>query len=250
MHDIIYCAICAKGCRGQIPGIHLKKHGITVAQYEGIYGPSRTQSLIDKCAAGAKLGGGSQAAKNALKAISEAKKIAYNASPKKCKECSGDISYEQDYRNMFCSRSCRTANTNRAKNLSKKYTCLMCAKHLPRKGKFCNQTCQYEHKRQEWFELWVSGEREGGTEIGFSKSLRSVLLREAGNKCSQCGWGEQHSRTGLYPLHVDHINGDCTDHRYVNLRVLCPNCHSLTDNYGALNRNNKGRTVRRRERKS
>lgn len=32
------------------------------------------------------------------------------------------------------------------------------------------------------------------------------------------------------------------------LAAFFPNCHSLTETYGALNRDNKGRTVRRRER--
>jgi hypothetical protein len=33
------------------------------------------------------------------------------------------------------------------------------------------------------------------------------------------------------PLELDHINGDNTDNRIENLRVLCPNCHALTETY-------------------
>lgn len=32
-------------------------------------------------------------------------------------------------------------------------------------------------------------------------------------------------------LQIDHINGDCLDHRIENLRLLCPNCHSQTDTF-------------------
>lgn len=33
------------------------------------------------------------------------------------------------------------------------------------------------------------------------------------------------------PLELDHINGDTTDNRLENLRILCPNCHALTKTY-------------------
>lgn len=48
--------------------------------------------------------------------------------------------------------------------------------------------------------------------------------------CRKCGqdpvWWEQKLN-----LQIDHINGDPLDNRIDNLRFLCPNCHSQTDNY-------------------
>ena len=33
------------------------------------------------------------------------------------------------------------------------------------------------------------------------------------------------------PLEIHHKNGDNTDNRLINLQLLCPNCHALTNNY-------------------
>ncbi len=43
-------------------------------------------------------------------------------------------------------------------------------------------------------------------------------------------------------LELHHVNGDGQDNRLENLMLLCPNCHSQTDTWGARN---KGRSVTR-----
>jgi len=48
--------------------------------------------------------------------------------------------------------------------------------------------------------------------------------------CERCGWAKQ-TKEGYLPLELDHINGDRHDNRLENLRILCPNCHSLTANH-------------------
>jgi len=78
-----------------------------------------------------------------------------------------------------------------------------------------------------------------------STGLRKRLFR-AGLKqpeCELCGWCER-APDGRIPVELDHINGDRFDNRLENLRILCPNCHSLQPTHRGLNK----KTVRRKER--
>ena len=59
------------------------------------------------------------------------------------------------------------------------------------------------------------------------------------NKCQSCGWGETNIYSNTIPLEVHHIDGDCTNNKFENLQLLCPNCHSLTKTNGNLNKNSK-----------
>jgi len=52
--------------------------------------------------------------------------------------------------------------------------------------------------------------------------------------CEECGIGDRWQGKTL-ELELDHINGDSADHRWENLRVVCPNCHSQTSTYRAKN---------------
>lgn len=56
--------------------------------------------------------------------------------------------------------------------------------------------------------------------------------------CEECGLTEWRGKPIQFHLH--HKNGVYTDNRLENLEILCPLCHSQTDNYGVKNRG-KGR---------
>ncbi len=57
--------------------------------------------------------------------------------------------------------------------------------------------------------------------------------------CELCGWASR-SEDGRIPLELDHKNGDRNDNRLTNLRILCPNCHSLQPTH-------RGRNIRSRK---
>jgi hypothetical protein len=57
--------------------------------------------------------------------------------------------------------------------------------------------------------------------------------------CERCGVGDTWMGEPLV-LHLEHINGKSDDHRFNNLRILCPNCHSQTETYTGRNVARKG----------
>lgn len=64
------------------------------------------------------------------------------------------------------------------------------------------------------------------------KRLFAVGLKP--RHCELCGWA-QSTQDGYLPLELDHINGNRYDNRLINLRVLCPNCHSLQPTHRGRN---------------
>jgi len=56
-------------------------------------------------------------------------------------------------------------------------------------------------------------------------------------ECKECGLVEWRGKR--LALILDHINGVKNDNRLFNLRLLCPNCNSLTDTFAGRNIKNK-----------
>jgi hypothetical protein len=66
--------------------------------------------------------------------------------------------------------------------------------------------------------------------------IKRWWLATYGERCFQCGWAVRRTADGRVPLTWDHVDGDCSNNRRDNLRLLCPNRHALTDTYGSLNK--------------
>lgn len=52
-------------------------------------------------------------------------------------------------------------------------------------------------------------------------------------QCEECGIADWRGRP--LSLQLDHVDGDSSNHRRENIRLLCPNCHTQTPTYGSKN---------------
>jgi len=95
------------------------------------------------------------------------------------------------------------------------------------------------------FELWKLDWMDGKITPTTKqvKKIKRALREIHGDKCCECGWATVHPTTGIIPVEMDHINGNPEDNSFINLRLLCPNCHSLTPTFRRLNQG-KGRKDR------
>jgi hypothetical protein len=67
------------------------------------------------------------------------------------------------------------------------------------------------------------------------RRLISAGLKD--HRCEDCGISDWNGK--FLPIELDHVDGDRTNHKLENLRMLCPNCHSQTSTYRSKNRHPK-----------
>lgn len=120
-------------------------------------------------------------------------------------------------------------------------TCGFCKTPITgtRAKKYCNSVCAAAPRKAGAAEIagWLAGDIEGHT--GASQKLkpwvREYVLAAADYACSECGWNERHPDDNRPLVEVDHSDGDASNSRPHNLRVLCPNHHAMTSTFRRRN---------------
>jgi hypothetical protein len=184
----------------------------------------------------------------------------YYKNPKRCLHCGKIIPYEKRC-NLYCNSSCFASENNIGKCRNEKYydalrgypkqkkevkhrskipidktiSCLFCGKRFipsSKKVRFCNaNVCRRLYETEQ---VLLSGAKT--LDHKNKKGVKKYLLYKRGNICEDCGRSEwkcngTNNEVKPIPLEIHHMNGNIDDMRLENLKLLCPNCHSFTDNF-------------------
>lgn len=141
--------------------------------------------------------------------------VEYNKNPNKCWFCWKDILHikwrlTDTKRKRFCNKSCSASRQSK--------------KEKPPKRNIKKEIDDRNFRRiEEWYKWFIT-----------PAQLKRLLIKIRWHKCENC-WLEKWLDWEI-PLELHHINWDSLDNGADNLSLLCPNCHTLTDNYKSKNK--------------
>ena len=134
-------------------------------------------------------------------------------------------------------RSTNQASPWNKGRIKHKYTCINCGVDIPSKGvyrKYCSSKCQKIYERKVKYQDYLNNQgKYVGVEMKYDW-LKPIILEEQNYKCSICNIEPNWNGKELHFV-LDHIDGDATNNRRTNLRLVCPNCDSQLDTFKARN---------------
>lgn len=101
--------------------------------------------------------------------------------------------------------------------------------------KFCSMKCSGEYKTKKSYEYYLNNQEEFCNASYSPRNFKNFFLIDQNNKCSICSCENTWNNKPIIFV-LDHIDGDASNNRRKNLRLICPNCDSQLDTFKSKNK--------------
>lgn len=150
-----------------------------------------------------------------------------------CEKCGTDILIKYGS-GRFCSAKCARsfATSKDREGINKKVSEKLKGRKLwsrPDSFRLAENARKVRMKRLQ--KTWETEEIQNLSDF----ARRTRILKEQDNQCFVCHLSSWNG--SFLKLQLDHIDGNRSNNKRENLRMICPNCHSQTENYCGKSKN-------------
>ena len=103
------------------------------------------------------------------------------------------------------------------------------------KGLFCSTECARNYRSEELYKEFCTNPDKFTGRMNM-RFVKKHILAEQNNKCAICGMPNVWNNKELIFI-LDHIDGNASNNKRNNFRLICPNCDSQLDTYKSKNKN-------------